>query len=98
LPAPIELLLYRVAQEALTNVAKHAHARHIDVELAVRDGHAVLCVADDGVGFEVERFQRKPVLAGVGLLRMRARLAYYRGRLHLRSRPPAGARLTVTLP
>ena len=98
LPAPIELLLYRVAQEALTNVAKHAHAHHIDVELAVRDGHAVLCVADDGVGFEVERFQRKPVLAGVGLLGMRERVAYYRGGLDIRSRPQAGARITVTIP
>jgi len=98
LPAPIELLLYRVAQEALTNVAKHAHAHHVDVELAVRDGHAVLCVADDGVGFEVERFQRKPVLAGVGLLGMRERVAYYRGGLDIRSRPQAGARITVTIP
>ena len=50
LPAPIELLLYRVAQEALTNVAKHARAHHVDVELAVLDGQAFLCVADDGVG------------------------------------------------
>ncbi|TMB10946.1 MAG: HAMP domain-containing protein [Deltaproteobacteria bacterium] len=98
LPAPIELLLYRVAQEALTNVAKHARAHHVDVELAVLDGQAFLCIADDGVGFEMERFRRKPVLAGVGLLGMRERVAYYRGGLDIRSRPQAGARITVTIP
>src|SRR5439155_368877 len=63
LPPPIELLLYRVAQEALTNVAKHARARHVDVELAVRDARVTLSVADDGVGFEVDRFRRTPSLA-----------------------------------
>lgn len=100
LPGPIELMLYRVAQEALTNVAKHARARHVDVELDVRDGHAVLSVADDGVGFEVDRFRRKPAHlgVGVGLIGMRERVAYYRGNLDIRSRPKAGVRITVTVP
>jgi signal transduction histidine kinase len=98
LPGPIELMLYRVVQEALTNVAKHAHARHVAVELAVRDGHAVLSVTDDGVGFEVGRFRRTPALLGVGLLGMRERVAYYRGSLDIRSRPQAGVRITVTVP
>ena len=46
----------------------------------------------------MERFRRKPVLAGVGLLGMRERVAYYRGGLDIRSRPQAGARITVTIP
>ena len=98
LPAPIELLLYRVAQEALTNVAKHARAHHVDVELAVLDGQAFLCVADDGVGFEIDRFRRTPSLAGVGLLGMRERVAYYHGELDIRSRPNAGVRIRVAVP
>jgi signal transduction histidine kinase len=91
-------MLYRVAQEALTNVAKHAQARHVDVELVVQNGHAVLTVADDGVGFEVGRFRRAPALAGVGLLGMRERVAYYRGQLDIRSRPQAGVRISVAVP
>ena len=98
LPPPIELLLYRVAQEALTNVAKHARARHVDVELAVRDARVRLTVADDGVGFEVDRFRRTPSLAGVGLLGMRERVAYYHGELDIRSRPNAGVRIRVAVP
>jgi len=98
LPGALELMLYRVAQEALTNVAKHAQARRVDVELVVRNGHAVLTVADDGVGFEVGRFRRAPALAGVGLLGMRERVAYYHGELEIASRPHAGVRITVTVP
>jgi signal transduction histidine kinase len=98
LPGPIELMLYRVAQEALTNVAKHAHARHVDVELIVENAHAVLTVADDGVGFEVGRFRRAPALAGVGLLGMRERVTYYHGEIEIASRPHAGVRITVSVP
>ncbi len=98
LPPPIELVLYRVAQEALTNVAKHARARHVDVELAVQDARVTLSVADDGVGFEVDRFRRTPSLAGVGLLGMRERVAYYHGELDIRSRPNAGVRIRVAIP
>ena len=98
LPADVELLLYRVAQEALTNVAKHAHARHVDVELEVTATEATLSVVDDGIGFEVERFRRRPSLAGVGLLGMRERVAYHRGRIDIRSRPQAGVSIVVTVP
>jgi signal transduction histidine kinase len=98
LPPPIELLFYRVAQEALTNVAKHAQARHVEMELVVRDSEAVLSIADDGVGFEVDRFRRKPSLAGIGLLGMRERVAYHHGVLDIRSRRNRGVRITVTIP
>jgi signal transduction histidine kinase len=98
LPADVELLLYRVAQEALTNVAKHARARHVDVELEVSAAEVTLSVVDDGIGFEAERFRRRPSLAGVGLLGMRERVAYHRGRIDIRSRPQAGVSIVVTVP
>jgi len=98
LPGAIEVLLYRVTQEALTNVTKHAQAHHVEVELAVGNGEAVLTIADDGVGFDVERFRRSPALAGVGLLGMRERVAYYRGRIDIRSRPQEGVRITLAIP
>jgi signal transduction histidine kinase len=98
LPPDVELLLYRVAQEALTNVAKHAKARHVDVALEVGAADVTLRVVDDGVGFEVERFRRRPSLAGVGLLGMRERVAYHGGRIDIRSRQQAGVSITVSVP
>jgi two-component system NarL family sensor kinase len=98
LPSAIEVVLYRVTQEALTNVSKHAKARHVDVELTVGEREVMLAIADDGIGFDVERFLRTPALGGVGLLGMRERVAYYRGRIEIRSRPKAGVQITLTIP
>ena len=47
-----EIVFYRVAQEALNNVAKHAHASRVDVLLESQDGSVVMVIEDDGVGFE----------------------------------------------
>jgi signal transduction histidine kinase len=55
-------------------------------------------VADDGIGFEAERFRRTPASGGVGLLGMRERVAYHHGRLEVHSRPHAGVRITITIP
>lgn len=98
LPNAIEVLLYRVTQEALTNVMKHARARHLEIELRVSSSEVVLRIADDGVGFDVERFRRTPALGGVGLLGMRERVAHYGGRLDIRSRPAGGVQITLALP
>jgi two-component system NarL family sensor kinase len=98
LPPAIEVLLYRVTQEALTNVVKHSRASHVDVVLEVTDHEASLTIADDGVGFDVERFRRTPAAGGVGLLGMRERVAYYRGHIEFRSRPQAGMRIMLTIP
>lgn len=98
LPPAIEVLLYRVTQEALTNVVKHARARRVEVDFAVRDGEAALTIADDGIGFDIERFRRTPASGGVGLLGMRERVAYYRGHIEFRSRPQAGMRIMLTIP
>jgi len=98
LPGAIEVLLYRVTQEALTNIMKHAQARHIEIELGVDADEVTLAIEDDGVGFDVERFRRTPAVGGVGLLGMRERVAYYNGRLDIRSRPAGGVRIALSLP
>jgi signal transduction histidine kinase len=98
LPPAIEVLLYRVTQEALTNIVKHAQAEHVDIVLEMRKDEVALTIADDGVGFDVERFRRTPAAGGVGLLGMRERVAYYRGRIDIRSRPQEGMRITLTIP
>ena len=86
--------LYRVAQEALNNVLKHAHAGRVDVRLVVTDARATLEVADDGVGFE-------PGAAGgqgFGLPGMRERVERLGGSLCIDSAPGAGTRVHVEVP
>jgi len=93
----VELVLYRVIQEALTNVARHAAARHVEVVLTEQRGNVVATIRDDGVGFDVEA-----VLAskerGLGLFGMQERMALVGGRLHLRSRPGSGTLVHAEVP
>ena len=73
-------------------------ARHIEVELTIGHDEVALSIADDGIGFDVERFRRTPALGGVGLLGMRERVAHFHGRIDIHSGPGAGVRITLTLP
>jgi signal transduction histidine kinase len=98
LPPAIEVLLFRVTQEALTNMVKHAQARHGWVELDLEASQAVLTIGDDGVGFDVEARRRTHTLDGVGLLGMRERVAYQGGTIDIRSRPREGVRITLSIP
>lgn len=92
-----ETVLYRVAQEALTNVAKHAHARNVRVGVAVEGRTARLEVADDGVGFDPATLDR-PDGRHFGLTLMRQRVAMAGGTLQVDARPGHGTTLTVHLP
>lgn len=91
----LSLTLFRVAQEGLTNVARHAEARHVHVDLRERDGHVVLTVADDGRGIE-----RGAVLSSgsLGLLGMRERARLVEGVVRITGEPGKGTTLTVTAP
>ncbi|HLH21454.1 MAG TPA: sensor histidine kinase [Chloroflexota bacterium] len=93
----VELVLYRVIQEALTNVARHANARHVEVWLTQENGRAVATIRDDGVGFDVEG-----VLAskerGLGLFGMQERMALVGGRLQLSAWPNRGALVRAEVP
>ena len=97
LDANRETVLYRVVQEALTNVTKHAHARKVRVDVAVEGGTARLEVVDDGVGFEPARL-RGPDGRHFGLTLMRQRVAMAGGTLQIHARPGHGTTLTVHLP
>jgi signal transduction histidine kinase len=92
----VETALYRIVQEALLNVGKHAHAKRAKVKLA-REGNKVICsVADDGVGF---RPSKRPERGrGLGLVGIRERIDSLGGILKVKSEPGRGAELTVTLP
>lgn len=86
LPPEVETTVYRVAQEALTNVLKHAEARHVSVIVERRRDYVVVIVEDDGRGFDVEEVSLAPGSGcGLGLLGMRERVALVGGALNLDS-------------
>ena len=93
LPLPIEEVLYRIAQEALHNVVKHANARQVRVELGRIASGVRLRISDDGRGFDPER-----VPAGhLGLAGMRARATKIGARFTVRSVPGSGTTIEVTV-
>ncbi|WP_084268095.1 sensor histidine kinase [Azohydromonas lata] len=94
LPQPVVATVYRVLQEALTNIAKHAHATRVSVALSARDGQLSLCVEDDGSGFVPEATPGHRL----GLRGMRERIAALGGRLELESAPGQVATLLVHIP
>jgi len=95
LDGELQTLLFRVAQEALTNAVKHAKAQSVLLRLIARNGELQLQVIDDGAGCDVERALRA---GGSGLSGMRERLRLYAGRLELRSVPGQGTRLRAVVP
>lgn len=96
IPPSAAAVLYRVAQEALSNAVRHADAESIAVTVAVDGGTAALEVADDGRGFDpAEAESRRP---GMGLFSMRERVSLADGRLNIISAPAAGTRVLATVP
>jgi PAS domain S-box-containing protein len=97
LPGEIETVLYRSTQEALTNIAKHAEARKVDILLESRQDYVSLIIEDDGVGFEEEQaFGRGH--RGLGLIGMRERAGLVGGNLQIESRPGSGATIAIRIP
>jgi signal transduction histidine kinase len=94
LPSDIETTLYRITQEALTNVLKHAEASHVSIVLTRRDRSVSAVIEDDGRGFGPGEGTEK----GLGLLGMRERVALVGGRLDVESSPGAGTTLSVEVP
>ena len=97
LPRETELALYRVGQEALSNVSCHAQANHVAIKLQRSDGIVELEVCDDGVGFDPDHVH--PVIGhGLGLVGMRERVATLGGVLVVHSRPGSGATIIARVP
>ncbi len=95
----LELTVYRIAQEALGNVAHHAHAGHAEVRLQYTADGVKLTVADNGVGFDVpDRPEELAQRGHFGLVGMRERAALVGGRLALTSTPGQGTQVLVILP
>ena len=98
LPAATESAIYRVVQEALTNIARHSGATHASIVLERRDGKVVAVVEDDGRGFDPRIEARTSDAPGLGLLGVRERVALLGGTVAVESAPGSGTSLYVRIP
>jgi two-component system, NarL family, sensor histidine kinase DevS len=94
LPDDVETIVYRVVQEALNNVVKHAEAKHVSVVLHEKNGAITAVIEDDGRGFSPGSGEN----GGVGLIGMRERVALVDGRLTVESGKGAGTTVVVEVP
>ena len=94
LEADAELVVFRLVQEAVTNIAKYAKAKQVWVSLAVQNGHVQVSVRDDGVGFDTTTQST----SSHGLVGMRFRVEAEGGSLTLQSAPGTGTLIRVSLP
>jgi signal transduction histidine kinase len=93
----VEVALYRIAQEAVSNARRHGAATHVRVTIEVSRAAATLAVVDDGHGFPPQEIRPLPG-RGEGLPGMRERAAQFGGELTIESAPGAGTRIAVSLP
>ena len=98
LPARLEAGFYRIAQELLSNVRKHAHATQVDVRLERRDDVLTLAVTDDGQGFDPATPATPGARGGFGLIGLRERVALLGGTIHFDSAPDEGTHVRVSAP
>ncbi len=96
-PRELETLAYRWVQEGLTNVARHAHARHVQLTVTATDGQLHLCIADDGRGLDARRVAGVPG-DGFGLAAMRERVELAGGDLRVLTTPGGGLTLEASIP
>jgi PAS domain S-box-containing protein len=94
LASEVETTLYRITQEALNNVAKHARAKNVDILLERRSDHVVLAIEDDGTGFDPDAVREH---RGFGLLGMQERAALVGASLEIESKPGHGTTILVRM-
>jgi two-component system sensor histidine kinase DegS len=96
----LEVTLYRVIQEAASNIQRHAQAKHVSVRLRFRKGDIMVQIRDDGRGFDVEEaITTKDRPRGLGLLGMKERIELMNGTIGIRSRPGnSGTRIDIEVP
>jgi signal transduction histidine kinase len=93
LPSDVEIATFRIFQEIVTNVRRHAHAQNVSVELYAAHGRLVVAVEDDGVGFDAAAHRE-----GVGLVGMQERAALVGGTVEIDSEPGGGTSVRLTIP
>ena len=93
LPDELEITVFRILQECLTNIARHSHATMVEIKLEQDDRELLICVIDNGVGFNPDQTSR-----GFGLLNMMERAELADGKFGIRSVPQVGTEIRVRLP
>lgn len=90
-----EIALFRIAQEALMNIMRHAQANNVEISLTTHENCVSLCITDDGVGFDTGVSVRLREQPGWGILGMRERAEAIGGQLSIQSQPGAGTTITI---
>ena len=111
LSTEIETALYRVVQEAINNIARHAAARNVEIGLFLDDGNVSVSITDDGIGFDLrelsmdtikeidnEDFQFSENTRGLGLLGMQERIELLGGDLEIDTAPSSGTQIHIRVP
>lgn len=96
MPGHLEIITYRIVQEALNNIQKHADATRVNLKLRLQHKAAFLEIKDNGKGFEPEKLERHKV--GIGIRNIQERVELIGGQFRIESKPRQGARLQVLLP
>jgi signal transduction histidine kinase/HAMP domain-containing protein len=95
----VETAIFRVIQEAVSNISRHAAARNVLITYEMSGENVLVCVEDDGVGFDPLELNPSPdSLRGLGLLGMQERLELLGGDLEIHSSPGSGTRLNIRMP
>jgi signal transduction histidine kinase len=95
LPEKTEIFIFRIAQELLNNVVKHAQAAHVLVQLARNTDDVSLTIEDNGAGFDVSERMSS---SGAGLSSVQSRVDYLKGKLDIQSQPGQGTSVHITIP
>jgi signal transduction histidine kinase len=95
-PAEVAICIYRVVQESLSNISRHARASHVEVEVICENEEVDLSIYDDGVGFDVE--ESSTPCAHLGLISMKERARLAKGTLQVTSTPGHGTQIRVDIP
>jgi signal transduction histidine kinase len=98
LPAPIEAVLLRTAQEALNNIHKYARASHVTLTLSYMDDEVILDVQDNGIGFDPSQDGQADFGHGYGLVSLQESALQLGGTLEVESTPGEGTTLVMALP
>jgi signal transduction histidine kinase len=97
-PAEMRVVLFRIAQEALTNVVRHARASEVDISLSYNDNLVKMDIRDNGQGFDDKMLSQDPSQRNLGLLGMAERAALIGGTCEVHSRPGAGTLVQISVP
>ena len=94
-----QITVYRIVQESLTNIAKHAQATHVSISIREQDGHVWFRIEDDGKGFDVKKcLDKSATEKGLGLAAMYERVRMLGGSLDIWSQETAGTKITFAVP